>query len=157
MGSPPAAYSWSTYFCSASWEHLGKLLSARQTACSGCSFSYSLSDASWQALSVRQAASVDAIVNDSFGASWQTLSARLAVCSGCTKYLFSRQGLPFTSRRWMVFLLFLLGCMLAWLTCCRRSWFSHCSSPPLGGVVTFRIFLRGSLHATLFGSSRWPP
>ena len=90
MGSPPAAYSWSTYFRSASWEHLGKFLSARQADFSGCSFSYSLSDASWQALSVRQAACVGAIVNV-FKASRQSPSVRLPVGVWCFCTI-SRQG-----------------------------------------------------------------
>ena len=99
MGSPPAAYSWSTYFCSASWEHLGKLLSARQTACSGCSFSLSLSDASWQALSVRQAACVDAIINV-FKASRQPPSVRLPVGVWCFSTLIKAR-FPTSSRRWL--------------------------------------------------------
>ena len=77
MGSPPAAYSWSTCFARPSWEHLGKLSSARQPVLVGVS-SASLYVASWQALSVRQSACVDAIVNV-FKASWQSPSVRLPV------------------------------------------------------------------------------
>ena len=42
MGSPSAAYSWSTFFARLSWEHLGKLSSARQPVFSGCLFCFSL-------------------------------------------------------------------------------------------------------------------